>query len=47
MRVNYAKKDLVNVKVADTWDENQEYVKDSFKMVAVESNNPWKEKNLK
>ena len=44
MRVNYAKKDLVNVKVADTWDENQEYVKDSFKMVAVESNNPWKEK---
>lgn len=44
MRVNYAKKDLVNVKVADTWDENQEYVKDSFKMVAVESNTPWKEK---
>lgn len=44
MRVNYAKKDLVNVKVADTWDENQEYVKDSFKMVAVESNDPWKEK---
>ena len=44
MRVNYAKKDLVNVKVSDTWDENQEYVKDSFKMVAVESNNPWKEK---
>jgi lpxtg cell wall surface protein, collagen binding domain protein len=44
MRVNYAKKDLVNVKVADTWDENQEYVKDSFKMVGVESNNPWKEK---
>lgn len=44
MRVNYAKKDLVNVKVADTWDDNQEYVKDSFKMVAVESNNPWKEK---
>lgn len=44
MRVNYAKKDLVNVKVADTWDKNQEYVKDSFKMVAVESNNPWKEK---
>lgn len=44
MRVNYAKKELVNVKVADTWDENQEYVKDSFKMVAVESNNPWKEK---
>ena len=44
MRVNYAKKNLVNVKVADTWDENQEYVKDSFKMVAVESNNPWKEK---
>lgn len=44
MRVNYAKKDLINVKVADTWDENQEYVKDSFKMVAVESNNPWKEK---
>ena len=44
MRVNYAKKDLVNVKVADTWDENQEFVKDSFKMVAVESNNPWKEK---
>lgn len=44
MRVNYAKKDLVNVNVADTWDENQEYVKDSFKMVAVESNNPWKEK---
>lgn len=44
MRVNYAKKDLVNVKVADTWDENQEYVNDSFKMVAVESNNPWKEK---
>lgn len=44
MRVNYAKKDLVNVKVSDTWDENQEYVKDSFKMVGVESNNPWKEK---
>lgn len=44
MRVNYAKKDLVNVKVADTWDENQEYVKDSFKMVGVESNTPWKEK---
>lgn len=44
MRVNYAKKDLVNVKVSDTWDENQEYVKDSFKMVAVESNTPWKEK---
>lgn len=44
MRVNYAKKDLVNVKVSDTWDENQEYVKDSFKMVAVESNIPWKEK---
>ena len=44
MRVNYAKKDLVNVKVADTWDENQELVKDSFKMVAVESTNPWKEK---
>lgn len=44
MRVNYAKKDLVNVKVSDTWDENQEYVKDSFKMAAVESNNPWKEK---
>lgn len=44
MRVNYAKKDLVNVKVADTWDEKQEYVKDSFKMVGVESNNPWKEK---
>lgn len=44
MRVNYAKKDLVNVKVSDTWDENQEYVKDSFKMVAVESNDPWKEK---
>ena len=44
MRVNYAKKDLVNVKVSDTWDENQEYVKDSFKMVAVESNNPWIEK---
>lgn len=44
MRVNYAKKDLVNVKVSDTWDENQEYVNDSFKMVAVESNNPWKEK---
>ena len=44
MRINYAKKDLVNVKVSDTWDENQEYVKDSFKMVAVESNNPWKEK---
>lgn len=44
MRVNYAKKDLVNVNVSDTWDENQEYVKDSFKMVAVESNNPWKEK---
>lgn len=44
MRVNYAKKDLVNVKVADTWDENQEYVKDSFKMVAVELNTPWKEK---
>ncbi|WP_455049642.1 Ig-like domain-containing protein [Granulicatella adiacens] len=44
MRVNYAKKDLVNVKVADAWDENQEYVKDSFKMVGVESNNPWKEK---
>lgn len=44
MRVNYAKKELVNVKVSDTWDENQEYVKDSFKMVAVESNNPWKEK---
>lgn len=44
MRVNYAKKDLVNVNVADTWDENQEYVKDSFKMVAVESNTPWKEK---
>ena len=34
----------MNVKVSDTWDENQEYVKDSFKMVAVESNNPWKEK---
>lgn len=44
MRVNYAKKDLVNVKVSDTRDENQEYVKDSFKMVAVESNTPWKEK---
>jgi len=44
MRVNYAKKDLVNVKVSDTWDKNQEYVKDSFKMVAVESNDPWKEK---
>lgn len=44
MRVNYAKKDLVNVKVSDTWDENQEYVKDSFKMVGVESNTPWKEK---
>lgn len=44
MRVNYAKKDLVNVKVSDTWDENQEYVKDSFKMVAVESTDPWKEK---
>ncbi|MBF1187669.1 MAG: hypothetical protein HXM02_06330 [[Eubacterium] sulci] len=44
MRVNYAKKDLVNVKVSDTWDEKQEYVKDSFKMVGVESNNPWKEK---
>ena len=44
MRVNYAKKNLVNVKVSDTWDENQEYVKDSFKMVAVESNTPWKEK---
>lgn len=44
MRVNYAKKDLVNVKISDTWDENQEYVKDSFKMVAVESNTPWKEK---
>lgn len=44
MRVNYAKKDLVNVKVADTWDENQELVKDSFKMVAVESTDPWKEK---
>ena len=44
MRVNYAKKDLVNVKVSDTWDESQEYVKDSFKMVGVESNTPWKEK---
>lgn len=44
MRVNYAKKDLVNVKVSDTWDENQEYVKDSFRMVAVESTDPWKEK---
>ena len=44
LRVNYAKKELVNVNIADTWDENQTYVKDSFHMVAVESVDPWREK---
>lgn len=41
IRVNYAKKNLINVNIADTWDENQEYVDGTMNIAALESYNPW------
>lgn len=41
IRVNHAKKNLINVSVADTWDENQEYVDGSMNITALESYDPW------
>ena len=41
IRVNHAKKNLINVSVADTWDENQEYVDGSMNIAALESYDPW------
>lgn len=41
VRVNYAKKSLVKVKIADTWDKNQEYVEGTMNIAALESYDPW------
>lgn len=41
IRVNHAKKNLINVSIADTWDENQEYVDGTMNIAALESYNPW------
>lgn len=41
IRVNHAKKNLINVNIADTWDENQEYVDGTMNIAALESYNPW------
>lgn len=41
IRVNHAKKNIINVNIADTWDENQEYVDGTMNIAALESYDPW------
>lgn len=42
-RFNYAKKNLNNVVIKDTWDDNQEYVPNSMRIRVVSSIDPWTE----
>ena len=40
-RVNFVKKDLIDVNVSDTWDNNQEYVPNSMHVWYLSSAEPW------
>ena len=40
-RVNFVKKDLIDVNVSDTWDNNQEYVPNSMRVWYLSSAEPW------
>ena len=41
VRINYKKLTMQNVRILDTWSDNQEYVQNSLKYYYINSVNPW------